>query len=82
MKLNLFMFFFFFFLNNLERFSILFLYFTKKFINTHKVKLYAFFESPFLQDSPKNSRIPRNIHEKCVFQQSADVNFKIFPFGV
>ena len=40
------------------------------------------FQSNLLQNSPQNSATPRIIQEKCIFQQSADLNFKKFSFGV
>ena len=89
MKLNLLVFFFFFFFcfwNTLERFFILFTYssysLVQILINLHEGKLYVSFYSTFFQNFPKNSKIPRKIQEKWIFQQSLDLNFKHFSFSV
>ena len=36
----------------------------------------------FSSNSPQNSKIPRKIHEKYIFQRSTDLNFKNFPFNL
>ena len=45
------------------------------------VKKGCIYSSSQYFSSPENSKIPRKIQEKCIFQQSADLNFKNFPFG-
>ena len=69
-------FFHFCFSNTLERFSILSAYPSYSLVqiptNTHKRNLYVCI----------NSKIPRKIREKSIFQQSADLNIKYFPFSV
>ena len=81
MKLNLFIFFFFFvfqtFLKGFSFYSLilLILWFRYK----HE---YVSFYSNFLQNSPWNNKIPRKLHEKYIFQRSADLKFKSFSFSV
>ena len=43
---------------------------------------YVTFSSTIIQNSPWNSKIPRKIQDKYIFQQSADLNFKHFTFVV
>ena len=72
--------------NTLERFFILFFYYSYSLVyiltNMHKGKLLVSFYPTVLQNFPWNSKISRKIQEQCIFQQSVDLSFKKFPFNV
>ena len=72
MKLSLFMFFSFF----------VFLAFGVDTYKHTKQKVACICLVNFSSNSPENSKIPRKIHEKYIFQRSTDLNFKNFPFDV
>ena len=85
-KLYFHVFFLFCFWNTLERFSILFTYSSYFLVyiltNTHKESC-VYLSSQLFFDTPhKTLNLKKKQQEKYIFQQSSDLNFKSFSFGV